>query len=225
MQAFKTLEGIAAPFPVANVDTDKILPAKYLTTTSREGLGKALFAALRYNVDGTERADFVLNREPWRNAKILVAEENFGCGSSREHAPWALDDFGIRCIIAPSFADIFRNNCFKNGILPIELPRSITDALMEDASNPATARLSIDLLSQTIRRTNSEEISFSIDAERKSALYDGLDEIAQSLRHSASIEAFETRCAVLAPWLYVDVEKRLEPALSSTTAVERIGDT
>lgn len=213
MQAFRNLEGIAAPLPIANVDTDKILPAKYLTTTSRDGLGKALFAALRYDVAGNERADFVLNREPWRDAAILVAEENFGCGSSREHAPWALDDFGIRCVIAPSFADIFRNNCFKNGILPIELPRSMIDALMEDASNPATARFSIDLLSQTIRRTNSEEIGFSIDAERKSALYDGLDEIAQSLCHSASIDAFEARSAVLAPWLYVDVAMRLAAAL------------
>nr|WP_087575866.1 3-isopropylmalate dehydratase small subunit [Sphingomonas sp. CDS-1] len=214
MQSFKTLTAIAAPLPVANVDTDKILPAKFLKTTTRDGLGKALFAAVRYNADDTERADFVLNRAPWRNAAILIAEENFGCGSSREHAPWALADFGIRCIIAPSFADIFHNNCFKNGILPIELPRATTDILMADAQNPETATLSIDLLSQTVTRTNGKTISFAIDEERKAALYDGLDDIAQSLRHRATIDAFEANSAALAPWVYAGVAAQLEKVLS-----------
>src|SRR5512137_1187890 len=170
MQAFTTLTGIAAPLPQANVDTDKIIPARFLKTIARTGLGKSLFANIRYKDDGKENPDFILNQEPYRKAEILVAHENFGCGSSREHAPWALLDFGIRCVIAPSFADIFYNNCFKNGILPIALPKRIVDQLMDDAKKGANARLTVDLAAQTIERPDGEKVHFEIDAFRKHVL-------------------------------------------------------
>ena len=162
MQPFTTLTGIAAPLPIPNVDTDKIIPARFLKTIKRSGLGKNLFDAMRYRPDGSENPDFILNREPYRRAEILIGGPNFGCGSSREHAPWALLDFGIRCVIAPDFADIFHNNCFKNGILPIRLPQEICDRLMEDATLGANARLTVELERQVVVRPNGEEIRFEL---------------------------------------------------------------
>jgi 3-isopropylmalate/(R)-2-methylmalate dehydratase small subunit len=193
MQAFTTLTGIAAPLPLANVDTDKIIPARFLKTIARTGLGKNLFDTLRYGADGQERPDFVLNQEPYRHAQILVAHENFGCGSSREHAPWALLDFGIRCVIAPSFADIFYNNTFKNGILPVVLPREQCDALMEDATLGGNARVTVDLERQVVVRPNGEEFPFEVDAFRKHLLLNGLDDIGQTMQRAASIDAYEAR--------------------------------
>jgi len=201
MQAFTTLTGIAAPLPLPNIDTDKIIPARFLKTIRRTGLGKNLFDALRYNPDGSERPDFILNREPYRRAEILIAGPNFGCGSSREHAPWALLDFGIRCVIAPDFADIFFNNCFKNGILPIKLPQELCDVLVADASLGANARLTVDLERQVIVRPNGEEIRFEVDPFRRHCLLNGLDDIGQTLAHAAAIDAFEARRRMEQPWL------------------------
>ncbi|HTR17450.1 MAG TPA: 3-isopropylmalate dehydratase small subunit [Acetobacteraceae bacterium] len=201
MQAFTTLTAVAAPLPLANVDTDKIIPARFLKTIARTGLGRNLFDSLRYNADGKERPDFVLNQEPYRHAQILIAHENFGCGSSREHAPWALLDFGIRCVIAPDFADIFFNNCFKNGILPISLPRAVCDKLMQDARLGDNARLTVDLARQVVVRPDGEEIPFEIDPLRKHLLLNGLDDIGQTLQHVAAIDAFEQRRHAEQPWL------------------------
>jgi 3-isopropylmalate/(R)-2-methylmalate dehydratase small subunit len=191
MDRFTTLTGVAAPLPVANVDTDKIIPARYLKTIKRTGLGTYLLDTLRYHPDGTERPDFVLNQEPYRHAQILIAGANFGCGSSREHAPWALLDFGIRCVIAPSFADIFFSNCFKNGILPVRLPPEICDRLMDDAKLGANARLTVDLDRQVIVRPDGSEIAFEVDPFRKLLLLHGLDDIGQTLQHADHIERFE----------------------------------
>ena len=199
MQPFTVLTGIAAPMPLQNVDTDKIIPARFLKTIKRSGLGVHLFDGLRYDAEGRERPEFVLNQPPYREAEILIAHENFGCGSSREHAPWALLDFGIRCVIAPSFADIFFNNSFKNGVLPIVLPRAVCDALMEDAGMGANARLTVDLARQVVVRPNGEEIAFEIEPLRKHLLLNGLDDIGQTLQHSDAITAFEARVAA-APW-------------------------
>ena len=193
MHAFTTLTAIAAPLPESNVDTDKIIPARFLKTIERSGLGRHAFDAMRYNPDGTERPDFVLNRAPYRAAEILIAHENFGCGSSREHAPWALLDFGIRCVIAPSFADIFHNNCFKNGILPVCLPREICDRLMADASAGANSRLTVDLERQVVVRPDGEAIPFAVDPLRRHLLLEGLDDIGQTLRHADAIDRFEAR--------------------------------
>ena len=193
MQPFTILTGIAAPLPLANVDTDKIIPARFLKTIARTGLGRNLFDTLRYDADGQERPEFVLNQEPFRHAEILIAHENFGCGSSREHAPWALLDFGIRCMIAPSFADIFHNNTFKNGILPVVLPREQCDALMEDARLGGNARVTVDLPRQVVVRPNGEEFAFNVDPFRKHLLLNGLDDIGQTLQRAASIDAYETR--------------------------------
>ena len=201
MQKFTILTGIAAPLPMANVDTDKIIPARFLKTIRRTGLGVHLFDTLRFTADGTERPEFVLNQPPYRKAEILIAHENFGCGSSREHAPWALLDFGIRCVIAPDFADIFHNNCFKNGILPIRLPRAVCDALMEDAKLGGNARITVDLARQVVVRPNGEEIAFEIDPFRKHSLLEGLDDIGQTMAHAPEIDAFETRRAADQPWL------------------------
>jgi 3-isopropylmalate/(R)-2-methylmalate dehydratase small subunit len=201
MQAFTSLTGIAAPLPVANVDTDKIIPARFLKTIKRSGLGVHLFDTLRYDESGSERPEFVLNRAPYRDAEILIAHENFGCGSSREHAPWALLDFGIRCVIAPDFADIFYNNCFKNGILPVRLPRAVCDLLMADAALGANARITVDLQAQVVVRPNGERIAFEVDAHRRQQLLEGLDEIGQTLAHAAAIENFETNRRVALPWL------------------------
>jgi 3-isopropylmalate/(R)-2-methylmalate dehydratase small subunit len=202
MKPFTTLTGIAAPLPQANVDTDKIIPARFLKTIARTGLGKSLFANIRYREDGSENPDFVLNQEPWRKAEVLVAHENFGCGSSREHAPWALLDFGIRCVIAPSFGDIFHNNSFKNGILPIRLPREICDKLMEDAKLGQNARLTVDLARQVVVRPNGEEIPFEVDAFRKHLLLNGLDDIGQTMQHAPTIDGFEAKQRAAQPWLY-----------------------
>ena len=201
MQAFTTLTGVAAPLPLANVDTDKIIPARFLKTIKRTGLGVHLFDTLRFDADGKERSDFVLNTEPYRHAEVLIAHENFGCGSSREHAPWALLDFGIRCVIAPSFADIFHANCFKNGMLPIVLPREVCDALMADAALGPNARLTIDLPRQVVVRPNGEEIPFAVDAFRKHLLLEGLDDIGQTMQRAPAIDAYEARARESAPWM------------------------
>jgi 3-isopropylmalate/(R)-2-methylmalate dehydratase small subunit len=201
MQPFTTLTGIAAPLPLPNVDTDKIIPARFLKTILRTGLGKNLFDTLRYTPDGAENPDFILNREPYRKAEILVSGPNFGCGSSREHAPWALLDFGIRCVIAPDFADIFFNNCFKNGILPIKLPQEVCDVLAADAALGANARLTVDLERQVVVRPNGEEIPFDVDPFRKHCLLNGLDDIGQTMAHAPAIDAFEARRRADQPWL------------------------
>ena len=199
MQAFTRLTAIAAPLRLANVDTDKIIPARFLKTIKRTGLGVHAFDTLRYNEDGSERPDFVLNQAPYREANILLAYENFGCGSSREHAPWALLDFGIRCVIAPSFADIFFNNCFKNGILPVTLPREQIEALMADAEQGQNARITVDLAAQTVSGPNGESFGFEIDPFRKRCLLEGLDDIGLTLEHDAAIGAYEARVAA-EPW-------------------------
>jgi 3-isopropylmalate/(R)-2-methylmalate dehydratase small subunit len=197
---FETLTAIAAPLPLANVDTDKILAGRYLKTVSRAGLGSKLFASLRYYDDGSERETFVLNRAPWRDAQILIALDNFGCGSSREHAPWALLDFGIRCIIAPSFADIFQGNCIKNGILPVALERGVVESLLVDAAIPERACMMIDLPAQQIVRQHGESIGFSIEQEAKARLLTGLDEITTSLAKLDAVLAWEeTGRGVLPP--------------------------
>ena len=201
MQPFTTLTGVAAPLPLANVDTDKIIPARFLKTIKRTGLGVHLFDTLRYRPDGSENPDFVLNQAAYRHAEILIAHENFGCGSSREHAPWALLDFGIRCVIAPDFADIFHGNTFKNGILPIRLPREICDLLMQDARMGGNARITIDLERQVVVRPTGEEIPFEIDAFRKHLLLNGFDDIGQTLQHAPAIDGFEARRAQEQSWL------------------------
>ena len=202
MQAFTKLTGIAAPLPKANVDTDQIIPARFLKSISRLGFGKNLFANFRFKEDGSENPDFVLNQEPYRRAEVLIAFENFGCGSSREHAPWALLDFGIRCVIAPDFADIFHNNCFKNGVLPVRLPREICEKLMEDAKLGGNARISVDLERQVVVRPNGEEIAFQIDPLRRHLMLNGLDDIGQTMQHAPAIDGFEARQRVAQPWLY-----------------------
>jgi 3-isopropylmalate/(R)-2-methylmalate dehydratase small subunit len=201
MQKFDRLTGVAAPLPLINVDTDMIIPKQFLKTIKRTGLGKNLFDEMRYTADGAEIPDFVLNRPAYRNAQIIVAGENFGCGSSREHAPWALLDFGIRCVIAPSFADIFYNNCFKNGILAIALPQAEVDKLMDDAERGANAILSVDLESQTITGPDGGSIAFEIDPHLKRCLLEGLDDIGLTLEKADAIAAFEAKRAVATPWL------------------------
>ena len=193
MDKFTTLTAITAPLNIDNVDTDKIIPARFLKTIKRTGLGKSAFADMRYNADGSEKPDFVLNQEPYRHSEILVAGDNFGCGSSREHAPWALKDFGIRCIIAPSFADIFFNNSFKNGLLPIALPEEICAKLREDAAMGGNARLTVDLARQVVIRPNGEEIPFNVDPFRKHCLLNGLDDIGLTLEHEAAIDSYEAK--------------------------------
>ena len=202
MEKFTTLTGVAAPLPIINCDTDKIIPKQHLKTIARTGLGKALFDEMRYRPDGSENPDFVLNQPAYRNAKILVAGENFGCGSSREHAPWALLDFGIRAVIASSFADIFYNNCFKNGILPIKLPQEIVDQLMDDAKKGANARLTIDLSEQTVTRPDGQKIHFEVDAFRKHCLLNGLDDVGQTMQKAPAIDRYEQQSRVSQPWLF-----------------------
>ena len=200
MDKFDTLTAIAAPLPEANIDTDKIIPSRFLKTIKRSGLGANLFDAIRFE-NGVERPGFILNQEPYRHAGILVTHENFGCGSSREHAPWALLDFGIRCVIAPSFADIFYNNCFKNGMLPITLPREICDLLMRDATLGGNARLTVDLERQVVVRPDGEEIAFTIDPGRRHLLLEGLDDIGQTMQRAEAIDRFEQQRAVSQPWM------------------------
>jgi len=201
MQKFDQLTGIAAPLNILNIDTDMIIPKQFLKTIKRSGLGKNLFDEMRYTLDGAEIDSFVLNKEPYRQAEILVAGDNFGCGSSREHAPWALLDFGIRCVISTSFADIFYNNCFKNGILPIVVSADERDALMADAADAENPELSVNLVDQTIRRPNGVTVSFEIDPFRKKCLLEGLDDIGLTLEKSGSIDSFETSRQSNQPWL------------------------
>lgn len=200
MDKFTQLTGVAAPLRIMNVDTDMIIPAVYLKTTKRTGLGAGLFASMRFDADGKERPDFVLNRPAYRNAKIIVAGDNFGCGSSREHAPWALLDYGIRCVIAPSFADIFFNNCFKNGILPIQLPQAVVDRLMDAADNGANATFTVDLEKQVITMPDGETVAFSVEAFRRECLLNGWDDIGLTMRRGADIDAFEGRQKAAQPW-------------------------
>jgi 3-isopropylmalate/(R)-2-methylmalate dehydratase small subunit len=202
MEKFSQLTGVAAPLPIVNLDTDKIFPAVFLKTIKRTGLAQWLFHEIRFRPDGSEDPDFVLNQAPYRNAKILIGAENFGCGSSREHAPWALLDFGIRVIIAPSFADIFYNNCFKNGILPIALPKATVDELMEDAGKGANAMMTIDLESQTISRADGEKVAFELDPFRKQCLLHDLDDIGLTEAKSVAIDAYETTARLARPWQF-----------------------
>ncbi|SKA08574.1 3-isopropylmalate dehydratase small subunit [Consotaella salsifontis] len=200
MDKFTTLTGVAAPLPIVNVDTDMIIPKDYLKTIKRTGLGKGLFAELRYREDGSDNPDFVLNKPAYKGAEILVAGDNFGCGSSREHAPWALLDFGIRCVISTSFADIFYNNCFKNGILPIRVTPEQLDLLMDDAERGANARLTVDLASQTITGPDGGSITFDIDPFRKHCLLNGLDDIGLTMEKETAISGFESELAEARPW-------------------------
>ena len=202
MDKFTTITGIAAPMPLVNIDTDMIIPKQFLKTIQRSGLGKSLFDEMRYTQDGAEIPDFVLNQPAYRKAQILVAGDNFGCGSSREHAPWALLDFGIRCVIAPDFADIFHNNCFKNGILPVRLPKEVCAQLMEDAKLGANARITVDLEREVVVRPNGEEIPFKIDPLRRHLLLNGLDDIGQTMQHAPAIDSFEAKQKASQPWLY-----------------------
>ena len=202
MEKFDTLKGIAAPLAIVNVDTDMIIPKQFLKTIKRTGLGKNLFDEMRYDDAGKEIPAFILNRQPYRHAKVLVAGDNFGCGSSREHAPWSLADFGIRCVIAPSFADIFFNNCFKNGILPIRLPQVEVDHLMKLAGNEETAEFTIDLPDQTITAGDGTVRDFEVDAFRKKCLLEGVDDIGLTLEKSAAIDMFEKKDQAKRSWLY-----------------------
>jgi 3-isopropylmalate/(R)-2-methylmalate dehydratase small subunit len=201
MDKFTQLTGVAAPMPEINIDTDRIIPKNYLKTIKRTGLGTALFAEVRYDEQGKENPDFVLNKPAYRKAEIIVAGDNFGCGSSREHAPWALLDFGIRCVISTSFADIFFNNCFKNGILPIRLPQEDVDKLMDDAERGANAVITVDLEKQEIRGPDGGVVNFEIDAFRKHCLLNGLDDIGLTLQHEKQIDSYESRQNADKPWL------------------------
>ncbi len=202
MDKFTTLRGVAAPLPMINVDTDMIIPKQFLKTIHRSGLGKNLFDEMRYDDNGAEKPDFVLNRPAYREAVILVTGDNFGCGSSREHAPWALLDFGIRCVIAPSFADIFYNNCFKNGILPIVLPQEQVDLLMADAERGANATVAVDLEAQEITGPDGGIVAFDIEPYRKHCLLAGLDDIGLTLEKAAAVDDFEAGQRAAQPWLY-----------------------
>ena len=201
MEKFTTLEGVAAPLKIINVDTDMIIPKQYLKTIKRTGLGKGLFSEQRYKDDGSENPDFVLNQSAYRNAKVLVAGDNFGCGSSREHAPWALLDFGIRCVISTSFADIFYNNCFQNGILPIKVSPEDLEKLMDDAERGSNATLTVDLEAQEIRGPDGGRLKFDIDPYRKHCLLNGLDDIGLTMEKADSIASFESQAAQARPWV------------------------
>ncbi len=201
MEKFVKLTGVAAPYPVVNIDTDMIIPKDYLKTIKRTGLGKGLFAEARYNEDGSENPDFVLNKPAYRNASILVAGDNFGCGSSREHAPWALLDYGIRCVISTSFADIFYNNCFKNGILPITVSPEDLEKLLDDADRGSNAVLTVDLEAQEITGPDGGKIGFSIDEFKRHCLLNGLDDIGLTMEKAATIDAFEKADAGKRPWV------------------------
>ena len=201
MEKFNQLTGIAAPMDLVNIDTDMIIPKQFLKTIKRSGLGANLFDEMRFNLDGTEIEDFVLNQPAYREASILVAGDNFGCGSSREHAPWAIADFGIRCVISTSFADIFYNNCFKNGILPIVLPEDQRDVLMKDAEKGANARIEVDLEAQTVTSSDGETFTFEVDAFKKHCLQNGLDDIGLTMEKAAAIDTFEAGAGASRPWV------------------------
>ena len=200
MTPFTTLTGIAAAMPLVNIDTDMIIPKQFLKTIARTGLGRNLFDEMRYTQDGAEIPEFVLNQPAYRHAEILVAGDNFGCGSSREHAPWALLDFGIRCVISTSFADIFFSNCFKNGILPVVLPAESVEVLIEDAKRGANARITVDLETQTVTASDGQSFAFDVDAHSKHCLMHGLDDIGLTLEKASAIDAYEERSATLQPW-------------------------
>ena len=201
MEKFKTVESVGAALRITNVDTDQIIPARFMKTIKREGLGRHLFHDLRHNADGSEKPDFVLIKPAFKDAKVLIADDNFGCGSSREHAPWALSDYGIRVVIAPSFADIFFNNAFKNGLLLIKLPEETVHALMDDSEQGANATFTIDLEAQEITRPNGEKVAFEVDPFRKHCLLEGLDDIGLTLQKKASIDSFEDKHLADMPWL------------------------
>jgi len=201
MEKFTNVSGVAAPMPLVNIDTDMIIPKQFLKTIKRSGLGVNLFDEMRYNQDGSEISDFVLNQSAYRNAEIIIAGENFGCGSSREHAPWALKDFGISVVISESFADIFYNNCFKNGILPIKLSKESIDILMDDASKGENARISVDLEEQTVSATDGTIFKFEVDAFKKHCLLNGLDDIGLTYQKIESVDKFEKKQAKITPWL------------------------
>jgi 3-isopropylmalate/(R)-2-methylmalate dehydratase small subunit len=201
MKKFTTLTGVAAPLPIINIDTDMIIPKDYLKTIKRTGLGKGLFAEMRYKDDGSDNPDFVLNKAAWKDASILVAGDNFGCGSSREHAPWALIDYGISCVISTSFADIFYNNCFNNGILPVVVSESDLEKLMDDAARGANATLTIDLEAQTIKGPDGGTITFEIDPARKHKMLNGLDDIGLTMERGSQISGFENAVAATRPWI------------------------
>jgi 3-isopropylmalate/(R)-2-methylmalate dehydratase small subunit len=201
MEKFEKISGIAAPMPLINIDTDMIIPKQFLKTIKRSGLGVNLFDEMRYDDNGDEIPDFVLNKPAYRSSEIIVAGENFGCGSSREHAPWAIKDFGIRCVIAPAFADIFYNNCFKNGILPITLPQDQVDVLMKDAEKGAKARMEVDLVAQQITTSDGEVFSFEVDEFKKRCLLEGLDDIGQTFQKVAAIDSFEAKASDARPWV------------------------
>ena len=201
MDKFEKLTGIAAPMPLINVDTDMIIPKQFLKTIKRSGLGVNLFDEMRYDDEGNEIADFVLNKPQYRNAELIVAGDNFGCGSSREHAPWAIKDFGIRCVISTSFADIFYNNCFKNGILPIVLPQEAVDVLMKDAEKGANARMTVDLEAQTVTTSDGERFSFELDPFKKHCLLEGLDDIGLTMEKASAIDSYEAKLGQSMPWL------------------------
>ena len=200
MKPFTRLDARAVPLDIANIDTDQIIPARYLKTVERTGLGTGLFAAMRYEADGTPKPDFVLNRPDYQGAGILIAGDNFGCGSSREHAPWALEDFGIRCVIATSFADIFYNNCFNNGLLPIVLPADDVRSLMDEAKG-GNHVFSVDLEARTVTLPSGRVVSFDLDAGRQEKLVKGLDAIGETLQHVTSIDAFEQQRLLTQPWV------------------------
>ena len=201
MEKFEKFSGIAAPMPLVNIDTDMIIPKQFLKTIKRSGLGVNAFAEMRYKADGSEVEDFVLNKSAYREASILIAGDNFGCGSSREHAPWALSDFGIKVVVSTSFADIFFNNCFKNGMLPIILPAEQVEILMNDSEKGSNARIEVDLESQTITSSDGTVISFDVDPFKKHCLLNGLDDIGLTMEKSSSIEAFEKKLEIEQPWL------------------------
>ena len=201
MEKFEKISGIAAPMPLINIDTDMIIPKQFLKTIKRSGLGVNLFDEMRYDDNGDEIPDFVLNKPAYRSSEIIVAGDNFGCGSSREHAPWAIKDFGIRCVIAPAFADIFYNNCFKNGILPITLPQDQVDVLMKDAEKGANARMEVDLVAQQITTSDGEVFSFEVDEFKKRCLLESLDDIGQTFQKVAAIDSFEAKASVAWPWV------------------------
>ncbi len=201
MDKFTTLTGIAAPMPLVNIDTDMIIPKQFLKTIHRSGLGKNLFDEMRYDAEGNELPEFILNQPAYRESQIIVAGDNFGCGSSREHAPWALLDFGIRAVISTSFADIFFNNCFKNGILPIVMPQEVVDVLMEDARKGANARITVDLEKQQVTTSDGQSFPFEVDAFRKHCLINGLDDIGLTLEKSTKIDSYEDRMAQSRPWV------------------------
>ncbi|MGO4907363.1 3-isopropylmalate dehydratase small subunit [Pseudorhodobacter sp. W20_MBD10_FR17] len=201
MDKFTKITGVAAPMPLVNIDTDMIIPKQFLKTIKRSGLGANLFDEMRFNLDGTEIESFVLNQPAYRKAEVIVAGDNFGCGSSREHAPWALLDFGIRSVIATSFADIFYNNCFKNGILPIVMPEDVVNILMEDARRGENARMTVDLENQTITTSDGQSFPFEVDAFKKHCLLNGLDDIGLTMEKAANIDSYEAKAATSRPWV------------------------